>query len=241
LKKLRIIALIAAVVVGIGLYYFLSFLNNSKDDIQRTSVVVAAVNIPENTTVEASMLTTNQIPVEAVLPNAVKSMDEAVGMLVNSTVLAGEQLVFDRLVKVGEEEATDSLAYLVKPGMRAMTISVEQTTGVAGMIRPGNYVDLILRYAREVDIGEGEKGALPVSKILLQNVYVLAVDKIMNKAGISKDQESYGTITLEVSPEDAVILNFATNSGTVSAILRSPIDTDNVEVPEITSENIDNY
>ncbi|MEA4815937.1 MAG: Flp pilus assembly protein CpaB [Lachnospiraceae bacterium] len=248
MKKFKIIALIAAVVVGIGLYYFLSFLSNSENEVQRTAVIVAAVNIPENTTIEASMLTTKEIPTEAVLSNAVKNMDEAVGMLVNSGVLAGEQLVFDRLVKVGEQEATDSLAYLVKPGMRAMTISVEQTTGIAGMIKPGNSIDLIYRYTREADSAgeeaeekeEGEE-TIPVSKILLQNVYVLAVDKNMSKASTPQSQESYKTITLQVSPEDAVVLNFAVNSGIVSAVLRSPIDTDSIQVPEITSKEIDNY
>ena len=89
MRRLRIIALIAAITMGIGIYYFLSLINKP-EEITRIQVVVADVDIPENTVVSDSMLTVKNLPSEAVLHNSVKNPEDALGKVVNSDVLAGE-------------------------------------------------------------------------------------------------------------------------------------------------------
>mgnify|MGYP000854484144 CR=1 FL=1 len=125
--------------------------------------------------------------------------------------------------------------------MRAVTIAVKDTTGVGGMIKPGNNIDIICQYVNKEIAANGEEEGIETAKILLQNVSVLAVEKITGKAGKPASEESYTTITLEVSPEDAVALTFASNSAIVSAVLRSPLDNEKSDAAKITSEELDKY
>ena len=147
MRKMKVIALVAAIIAGLALYKFLDIISQPQE-IPTTPVVVAAVNIPENTEITADMLQIQPIPTQAVQNNAVLDMEQAIGLIMSSDVLAGEQIVFGRLVKMGEQDPkSNTLAYVVEPGMRAMTISVGFTSGMATMIKPGNRVDVVLNFA----------------------------------------------------------------------------------------------
>lgn len=77
----------------------------------------------------------------------------------------------------------------------------------------------------------------PISKMLLQNVKVLATDQALSKDKQTQGQ-IYSTVTLEVTPEDALKLNFSENNGKLRAILRSPLDQDKPKVPNATEGNV---
>lgn len=237
MRKLRIIAFIAAVVAGFALYSFLNLVGKPAET-PKTSVVVAAQDIPANTTVTEAMLAYSDIPNDAVLSGAVTDAKQVVGKVFNSDVLAGEQIVSRRLVEVGTTNPSGTLAYLVAPGKRAITISVDDTTGLNNMIRSGNTVDIIVQYGMTKTEG-GANSVVPAAKILVQDVPVLAVDNVMDKGKQTADQ-TYTTLTLSVSPEEAVELSYAAQAGTLRAILRSPLDKDTVGTDSVTSETIQN-
>jgi len=157
MKKIKLIALLAALVVGLGVYKVLQVITKPVET-PRTAVVVAAVDIPENTKITADMVTMKDVATEALLPSHLRRIDDAVGMVMSSDVYAGEQIVSNRLVTVGmETAANDTLAYKVDEGMRAITISVGSTTGLVNMIKPGNRVDVLMNYTyKEVPEEEEE-------------------------------------------------------------------------------------
>lgn len=236
MRKLKIIAIFAAVVAGIALYSFLNYLSKPTE-VPKTTVVVAVQDIAANTTITKEMLSYSDIPTEAVLSDAVTDEQQAVGKVMKSDVLAGEQITSRRLVQVGETNSSGTLSYLVEPGMRAITISVDATTGLSNMIKPGNMVDIVAQYVQNKTDATGAQTQEQAAKLLVQNVKVLAVDSVMDKAGVASDV-SYSTITLSVTPAQAVNLSFVSQTGKLRAILRSPLDTDTANTGSVTGETI---
>jgi pilus assembly protein CpaB len=109
-----------------------------------------------------------------------------------------------------------SLSSLVKDGMRAVTVRVDDIRGVAGFILPGDFVDVVL-------IGDDNSARHEsYSKTLLQHVKVLAIDQL------ASERQEHPTVakavTVEVTPEDAEKLLLASNIGKLSLVLRQPGD-----------------
>ncbi len=239
MKKIKLLAFIAALATALGLYLFFQSVKKPLAT-PKTNVVVAAMNIAANTTITKDMVTTSAVPTEAVLPNAVRDSSLVVGSVLSENAVSGEQIISDRLVKAGEV-GNGTLAYAVKPGMRAITIGVDNITGISGMIKPENTVDIIAQFQVQTQsaTSSGTEGAVtaPLSKMLLQNIKVLAVDQVMSKSEKS-GTASYSTITLEVTPQQAVELSFSAKSATLQAILRSPLDKKEVSVPHVTQKDL---
>ena len=253
MKKIKLIALIAAVIAALGLYQFLREIGKPAET-PRTEVVVAAVDIPENTLITPDMVMLMQVATEALLPGHICELDSAVGMVLSSDVYAGEQILSNRLVRVGAEvDESSTLAYKVDDGMRAVTISVGATSGLSNMIKPGNRVDLVMNYSyeREVedDDAEGEPApeeqeteeeskpeteTVSASRLLLQNLKVLAVGATLSKDGAAE----YTTVTLQTTPEDAITLSFAEYTANLRLVLRSALDNEILEEIEVDLDMI---
>lgn len=222
MKKVKLIAVLAALATGVCLYFFLSRAAQPQET-PKTNVVVAAADIAANTVVTADMLQYAAVPNEAVLTGAVTDMTSAVGKITDTEILAGEQVLTRKLVDAVKEQTGGSLSYAVADGMRAAAVAVDATSGVAGLIKPGNRVDVVVIYQAETAAdAAGQSKTQTAAQLLLQNIAVLAVDKVTDKAGSA---DMYATITLEVTPEQALDLNVARNVGSLSLLLRSPIDS----------------
>jgi pilus assembly protein CpaB len=103
------------------------------------------------------------------------------------------------------------LTYKIPEGHRAMTVSVDQVAGVAGFINPGNIVDVVLTASPP---GSSQS----ISKIVLQNVPVLAVGQIVEQK--EGKPVAVPTVTTDVSPEDAEKLAVASTQGRLQLVLR---------------------
>lgn len=232
MKKLKLIALFAAAIVGLGLYRFLQELNKPQEA-PHTMVVVAAVNIPENTRITADMVTLRSISDDSLLANYMVDTESVIGMVMTGDVYAGEQIIRDRLVRIGETDTNrNTLAYAVKPGMRAVTIFVDQDTGLENFLKPGNRVDVLANYTREEtrpvlnQEEELEWVQIPTTQLLAQNVQILAVGSSMDKNGASE----YSTVTLEVTPQDALNISAVDCWGSLRLRPRSALDDGTIEL-----------
>lgn len=234
MKKIKLIALFAALIAALGIYQFLKETGKPQET-PRTPVVVAAVDIPENTRITPEMVCLQPVATEALLANHVKDISSVVGMVLSSDVYAGEQIVTNRLVRTGEADKSDTLAYVVKPGMRAITVSAGQATGIANMVKPGNRVDLLLNYSYEEAVADTENTrTVTASRTLIQDVEVLAVDAVLSRDGSTQ----YDTVTLQVTPEDAVTVSYADFIGSIRLILRSSLDNEQTKDFEIDMSHI---
>lgn len=139
------------------------------------------------------------------------------GAVVRRPIHAGEAIVPSMLMKSGEG---GFMSAVLEPGKRAVSISVNLTSGNAGFISPGDRVDLLITYrVRNVKNSDSGSGESIGTETFVHNVRVLAVDQTLdnpeNKAIIAK------TITVEVTPEEAEKISVATELGKISVALVS--------------------
>ena len=147
-------------------------------------------------------------------------INKLLGTVVRFPVTAGQPVTQGALVAPGDR---GFLAAALGPGMRAVTITVSQKTGVAGFIFPGDRVDLLLTQSvRAGDSGE----PLKTAETILRNLRVLATDQSTETESENGKTvvRSARTITLEVTPRIAEKIAVADTIGTLNLALRSIAD-----------------
>jgi len=251
MRKIVIFALIAALCAGALLYFYLGNLEAQKEvKVEYDSIVVAAVDIPAFTPITSDMVTFQQVPMGYAHPLAARTKEEVVGLVTESEIIAGEEMLPSKLKQFGE---TDSgLSYVVPEGMRAVTVAVDEVSGVAGFLQRGDYVDVIsytstsyeMPTADQVQTGTTEttdpaQNAVSQSTTVIaaQNILVAAIGRSLSSSTSSTEDQSaigYNSVTLILSPEDAMRVIQGSRSGSLILILRASGDHDtNTEDPVI--------
>jgi pilus assembly protein CpaB len=150
--------------------------------------------------------------------HAVLKKEDVIERGVLSTIYEGEPVLESRLAQKG---AGGGLAATIPVGMRAAALRVNEVVGVAGFVVPGQRVDVLIM--GNPNTGRGGAGGT-VSKTLLQNLEVLSAGQ-----KIEKDAEGkpvlVQVVNLLVTPEQAEILNLASNETRIQLVLRNPLDT----------------
>lgn len=242
MKKIKFLALVAAVIAAVLLYNFLNTLDEKASvEVVKTGVVTASVNIPPNTPITDDMLDIKQLPVEAVHAEAVVNEAAAIGKFSKYEIMAGEQVLYTKLISPEGGGGDGTLAYEIKPGMRAISIGVGNLSGLVGMIRPHNTVDIIAQLSKEEKQPDGGEKTIDYTTMIAENIKVLAVDDVISQEGKTKNSEtgtSYTSVTLQVTAHQAMELNMSEYKGQLRLILRSPLDEDIVKPPTIKFDDI---
>ncbi len=177
-------------------------------------VVVAAREIEAGVSLQKDYLRLTDWP-KGSLPHGVAHSPEALVGRVTRSAIAPNELVLEKSLMA--KGSAGSLAAVITPGMRAITIPVNEVAGVAGFALPGNYVDVML--STRDDSGQ------PISKIVLERVLVLAVDQDRSIKDESRGRVSKA-VTVEVTPQQAERIDVARAVGTLTLVLRSQEDTE---------------
>ncbi|WP_299622784.1 Flp pilus assembly protein CpaB [Pelagibius sp.] len=137
------------------------------------------------------------------------------GAVVRRGFTAGEPITPKRVIRPGER---GFLAAVLRPGYRAIAIRVNATSGVSGLVFPGDRIDIILTHTISDRTGEKviERRA---SETVLQNVRVLAIDQITDDSGTEPKYAK--NFTLEVTPKQTEMLSVVRELGALSISLRS--------------------
>jgi pilus assembly protein CpaB len=189
-------------------------------------VLVARKALPVGTIIDAESLTYQPWPKELmqsayyVEGQPDSDMSKLLGTVVRNPVTAGQPLTRGALV--GPQDR-GFLAAALGPGMRAITVPVNASTGVAGFVFPGDRVDMVL--TQEVE-GGGEGAPLKVSETIVRNIRVLATDQRIDSKGEDGKTEvrTFSNVTLEVTPRIAEKVAVAQSVGQLSLSLRSIAD-----------------
>jgi len=194
---------------------------------QGPKVLVARKALPVGTIIDAESLTYQPWPKELVQsayyiegsPGA--DIAKLLGTVVRNPVTAGQPLTHGALVGPNDR---GFLAAALGPGMRAITVPVNATTGVAGFIFPGDRVDMVLTQQVE---GGGDGPSLKVSETIVRNVRVLATDQRIDSKGEDGKTEVkvFANVTLEATPRIAEKVAVAQSMGQLSLSLRSIADS----------------
>jgi pilus assembly protein CpaB len=189
-------------------------------------VLVAARPLPVGTIIDAEAFRYQPWP-EGLVQDAYFTRGEEhadprslIGTVVRNEISAGQPVTQGALVRPGER---GFLAAALGPGMRAVTVAVSATSGVAGFVFPGDRVDLVL--SQEVQ-GGGDGPALHASETIVRNIRVLAVDQRINSHDEDGNQvaQRISTVTLEATPKIAEKIAVAETIGQMSLSLRSLAD-----------------
>jgi pilus assembly protein CpaB len=150
-----------------------------------------------------------------------------IGAMVRRGLAAGEMIRSEAVVKPGEH---GFLAAVLGSGMRGITIGVDATAGSAGLIWPGDRVDVILTQTLGDDtIALGRRVA---AETVLRNLRVIAIDQqLMQGAAPTASDGQSRTVTLEVLAEQAERLSVAMRLGRLSLSLRSAADMSDATEP----------
>jgi pilus assembly protein CpaB len=179
-------------------------------------VVVAKVDIPLGTTIVAEQLTKVQLPSGAVPDGAFSQPDKLVNRVAVVNIAAREPVTD---FKLAPEGSAGGLSSVIPEGYRAMTVKVDDVIGVAGFLRPGAMCD-VLTVIEQGDAGRRN----PISKIVLQNVKVLASGQNIDKPKDQREAEQVKAVTLQVTPEQAEKLALASTEGKLRLVMRNAID-----------------
>lgn len=219
-NKRLIIALLAAVAFGLIAAVSVSrYLASAQAYTKNLSnVVVAKVEIPVGTRIVAEQLSVVQFP-KTVAPDGTFPVidDKIVGRVAVTRISPREPVTEYRLAPVG---SAGGLSSVIPDGYRAMTVKVDDVVGVSGFIMPGTLVDIVVTIIPPDNAKQREK----VSKIVLQNIKVLASGQNIDKPKNEKETERVKAVTLQVTPEQAEKLALASSEGRLQLVMRNSVD-----------------
>jgi len=183
-------------------------------------VMVAANDLQVGARVEERDIKVISIPAQDMPPGAPRKKADVVGHGVIIPISKGEFILPNRLAG---ENAGSGLPALIPPGMRAVSVRVNEIVSVAGFVTPGTRVDVLLTGS------PGSSGEQQTTTVL-QNVAVLASGHTLERTSTGEAQNT-AVITLLVTPDDAQRLTLASTEGRIQLALRNPLDTKQDEVP----------
>jgi pilus assembly protein CpaB len=183
----------------------------------RAQMVVAARQLPVGAVVTPTDVKVVAWPGDALPSGYMADSAQVVGRGVTTRVAENEPFL---TTKLSTKEEGGGLPIIIKDGMRAMSVRVDQIVGVAGFVIPGTRVDVLLSLAESPKYNRPQ----PLTRTLLQNMLVLAAGQVVERDVEGKPMPA-SVITLLVTPEEAEILTLATREGTLQMALRNPLDT----------------
>jgi len=194
--------------------------------VKNIQIVVAKVPVSPGQELTAELLTLGPIASELPPPRSFTDPGPLVGRVAAAPLLPGQPVTEDLLAAKG---AAAGLQALVPRGMRAITIDVTDTTGLAGMILPGARVDVVSSIS-------GATRADMVARTIVQDVLVQAVGQRLTASRSADNQapEAVKTVTLIATPRQAEAIELASSTGKVRLVLRGPDDRDTVRVDGVT-------
>lgn len=220
MRNIGFVLLIVSVLLGgfvvMGVRHLSAARAKSDNSVPVTMVVVASRPIGFGEAITADVLRLQPWPQGAAPQGAFKTLAEVTAQkrVALAPIAANEPLLTTRISGPGGRA---TLSGVIREGMRATTIRVNDVFGVAGFVLPGDFVDVLI--TREE--GSGGRGDMRTD-VLLRSVRVLAVDQLANEN--KNDPMVAKAATIEVTPEQAQKLALAGQVGTLSLSLRGTVD-----------------
>jgi len=188
-------------------------------------ILVAAGDLQVGTKIEDKDVKYVHFPSSELPAGVFHRKDKLLGRGVILPISKGEFILTNKLAG---ENAGYGLPSLIPPGMRAVSVRVNDTSSVAGFVLPGTRVDVLLT-GNPVGVNQQE------TTTVLENVAVLASGQKLERNAAGEPQ-STPVITLLVSPDDAQKLTLASNQGKIQLALRNPLDTKQEELAAARAE-----
>jgi pilus assembly protein CpaB len=235
---------ISIALAGFAVFMIYSYITSKEQEIKATygtptPVVVATRDIGPLNEVFDNMVEIVSRPKQFIEPGHTDNVKQVVGFVTSVPIRKGEQITLNKIVALGVQTG---LSRQVTPGKRALSVSVDDVSGVNRLLKPGDRIDIIAT----IDPPGSQRGG-QISKLILQDVPVLAVGEYVTNTAprkIEKDDvtgknnvrnlnidRNFNTITVEVSPNEAMQLTILRDTQQrLSVMLRNSDDTERLNM-----------
>ncbi|MEO8029131.1 MAG: Flp pilus assembly protein CpaB [Bryobacteraceae bacterium] len=215
-SKLYLTLLLAFILAGSASLLVSQKLSQSDQKNQKARVVVASKNLEVGTALSADTLKVVSWTGSDAPKGAFSNVSDAVGRAVLYPMFENEPILDAKLAPVGSGAG---LPAVIPPGMRAVSIRVDEVVAVAGFVGPGTRVDVML-----TGVSHNESQ----TKTILQNVQVLAAGQKIQPDAQGR-AEKVNVVTLLCSSEDAAKVTLGASDGHIQLLLRNPMDGEKTE------------
>ena len=233
-NKRLILALTGAVICGlVGVMLITRYLSNVQQFTKDLgNVVVAKAEIPLGEKITAEQLALASIPNGSAPEGVFRKMDDVVGRVAITPIGVRETITN---MKLAPEGTGAGLSAVIPEGYRAMTVKVDDIVGVSGFIMPGSFVDVV---AIIVPVAQAGAANGPISKIVLQNIKVLASGTKIDSPENQRQPSEVKAVTLQVTPEQAEKLVLASNGGRLQLVMRNYSDQEDTQTKGATGATL---
>jgi len=212
-----LLSLIIASAIGLVALFIASIMVKEDDTSKAALVVASSEKITLGTPISESQLKLIRLPKGAAPVGVKDTVESLVGRVPKVEIAPGEIILESMLYS---PNSSAGLAFAISPGKRAMSMNVNEVTEVAGFVSPGAYVDVL--FSSKDDSGRFS------SRIIMQRILVLAVAQ--DRTGSDEAKPKLATsVTLEVTPQQAEVLDAARMAGSISLVLRNQTEGSGVE------------
>ena len=210
-------------------WIFVSKVRGPKAEVTR-KVLAVTRDLPMGTRIKKTDLKQVDIRERDLPKGALLQEKDAIDRALLYPVSANEPLTISKLATIGGAEGVPAT---IDAGMRAISVQISDTSGVAGLIQPNSRVDVL--FTRPGSMAEA------VTSVILQNIKVLAIGRLV-QVGQTLDPKApkMPVATLVMTPEDAQKLELAKNQGKISLTLRNPLDHEsNPDLDPVNTDVLD--
>src|SRR5215213_1279667 len=222
-------ALIFGLLAAVSVSRYLSNAQAFSKDM--TNVAVAKVPISVGMKIIPEQVMMVQFPKESTPDGTFGTADKLTGRVAVVNIGAREPITDSRLAPEG---TAGGLSAVIPEGYRAMTVKVDDAAGISGFIMPGTMVDVVV----VIDPREGSGMQDPISKIVLQNIKVLANGQNIDKPKDEREANSVKAVTLQVTPAQAEKLALASSEGKLQLMMRSQVDQSDEQTPGVNKRGL---
>ncbi len=210
-----VLALTAGGGFALATYNYVQKMPAKTVTIPTTPVVVAASDLDVGAELTKDDLRIVQWPANAVPAAAISDVNEVVGRGLILPVIQNEPIL---PMKLASKDAGAGLPPAIPPGLRALSVRVNEVIGVAGYVLPGTHVDVV------ATVSPNDNKADMTSKVILTNVLVLAAGTKIERDVDKNKPMPVSVVTLLVDPDEAERLTLASGEGKIQLALRNPLD-----------------
>lgn len=225
------LAVAVALITSVMLFSWLRDVENQRiasamPTMKTNGVAVAADDLTWGTKLTPEMFQLVDYPAGSLPEGHFTSLETLKDRVLITNVQRNEPILESRLAPVGTTNG--GVAAVTDPNKRAMSVKVDDVIGVAGFIKPGDRVDVMVT----IEPTSGAGGASnTVAKVILEHVKVLAAGTQMERKGKDEEPKPVQVITVEVDVVEAEKLALASNQGRLRLALRNPLNAE----PTLTS------
>jgi pilus assembly protein CpaB len=210
-----ILAIAAGTVFAFGTYNYVQQIPAKTVQIPTKKIAVAGSDLDIGDEITKDSVRLIDWPMSAAPANGISDPNEVIGRGLVMPMIQNEPFLD---LKLAPKDAGSGLPPAIPPGLRAVSVKVNEVIGVAGYVLPGSHVDVV------ATVSPTQSASDVTSKVILTNVLVLAAGTKIEQGDADKKPIAVSVVTMLVDPDQAERLTLASTEGKIQLALRNPLD-----------------